>query len=280
MRKFRHILKVAALVAIAGYVAFCAAVYLRQEWFFFRPSEQAARLENAHANGYPAERVDYRSADGTPLYAWYTKPRPEKKIVMFLHGNSYNIEKFYPKILPLAEAGYGTFIPEYRGFGGVKGRITEAGLTADAEAAVACLHGLGYQNRDIFIYGFSMGTHMASYVASQNGEKAPFAGLILEAPFNTLLEVARAHVWIPLPLELIVRDKYDNLALIQKIRTPLLIMAGTDDETIPAGLAEDLFAAAPEPKQLVIYRGGSHSDLYNFRNYRDVLAWLKKYEKN
>ena len=121
---------------------------------------------------------------------------------------------------------------------------------------------------------------MASYVASQNGEKAPFAGLILEAPFNTLLEVARAHVWIPLPLELIVRDKYDNLALIQKIRTPLLIMAGTDDETIPAGLAEDLFAAAPEPKQLVIYRGGSHSDLYNFRNYRDVLAWLKKYEKN
>lgn len=48
MRKFRHILKVAALAAIAGYVAFCAAVYLRQEWFFFRPSEQAARLENAH----------------------------------------------------------------------------------------------------------------------------------------------------------------------------------------------------------------------------------------
>jgi hypothetical protein len=30
----------------------------------------------------------------------------------------------------------------------------------------------------------------------------------------------------------------------------------------------------------VIYRGGGHSDLYNFRNYRDVLAWLKKYEKN
>ena len=86
MRKFWHILKVAALSAIAGYIAFCAVVYLRQEWFFFRPSEQVPRLENARANGYPAERIDYKSADGTQLYAWYTKPRQGKKLSCFCTG--------------------------------------------------------------------------------------------------------------------------------------------------------------------------------------------------
>lgn len=60
-----------------------------------------------------------------------------------MHGNSYNIEEFYYKLKTFANAGYGTFLPEYRGYGDVAGEITQENLEADAIAAVEYLHSQG-----------------------------------------------------------------------------------------------------------------------------------------
>ena len=131
------------------YVVFCAAVYFRPQLFFYNPVHRNSNLEVARKNGYPAEQVEYAAADGTKLLAWYTKPHTGRPVIVFMHGNSYNVEKFYHKMIPLMEAGYGTFMPEYRGFGNVPGVITQQNLGTDALAAVKYLHSLGYQNRDI-----------------------------------------------------------------------------------------------------------------------------------
>ena len=279
MPKTRLILRF-VLGAAIGYLIFCGVVVFRQEWFFFHPSDERASLERAQKNGYKGKEVEYPASDGTMLYAWYSKPQNGKKIIVFMHGNSYNIEKFYKKMQPLQQAGYGTFIAEYRGFGGIKGRITEQNLVTDAKSAVNYLYQEGYKNRDIVIYGFSMGTHMATRVAAEMGDKEAFGGLILEAPFNDLVEVAKDHVWVPLPLELIMRDKYDSKAKIAEVKAPLLVMSGSDDEVIEPNLGKDLYERAQTQKEFISYPGAMHSNLYDFGNYKDILTWLGQHEKD
>ena len=275
MHKVSNFLKKILLILGVAYIAFCLSVYFKQEWFFYNPTDKASDLAIANQAGYPAERVDYKSADGTDLLAWYTKPQTGKKMIVFMHGNSYNIEKFYTKLIPFVQAGYGTFLPEYRGFGGVKGKIAQNNLTADALAAVAYLYSLGYKNSDIIVYGMSLGSHMATNSVYQLGQDNHFAGLILEVPFTTLVDVARSHVSFPLPFDYIMRDKYDNISKISHINTPLLVMGASEDATVPVELAKKLYQAAVEPKKLIIYDGAAHSNLYDYKNYQDILNWLE-----
>lgn len=273
-------IKALILLLVLGYVAFGAIVYFKPQWFFYHPSAKASDIQNARKNSYPAEEVRYTSADGTPLYGWYTKAHPSKPTIVFYHGNSFNIEKFYHKMRPLAQAGYGTFMAEYRGFGGIDGKITNDNLNADALAAIDYLHHQGIKNSDIVVYGMSLGSHMATntaWTAAQAEE--PFAGVILEVPFDTLSNVIREVFPIPMPLSLIVHDRYDNLEKIKRINAPLLVMGGSDDIVVPVFLAKNLYEQASEPKEMKIYQGGGHIDLDNFYNYRDIIKWLGTNEK-
>ena len=88
-------------VLIAIYVIFCATVYFFPELFFYNPSKEHANLENIKDEEIKIEEVNYESKDGTKLYGWYVAPKSQKEIIVFLHGNSYNIEKFFYNMLPL-----------------------------------------------------------------------------------------------------------------------------------------------------------------------------------
>lgn len=258
-----------------GYIIFCAMVYFVPQLFFYNPTSIEANIENAHKSSYPAQKVEYQSKDGTLLYAWYTPPQDGKPIIVFMHGNSYNIEKFYHKMLPFYQAGYGTMLPEYRGFGGIEGTITQQGLEQDALAAINWLNSLGIKNDNIILYGMSLGSHMASYVTVQSN----FKSLILEVPFDSLYNVVKDRVFIPLPLEYIVKDKYDNISLIKRINIPILIMGASNDKVVPIARAQNLFDNANYPKNIIIYPKAEHGNLYDYHNYKDIMKWLKSHEK-
>lgn len=269
-----------ALLFLA-YGAFCALVYFHPQMFFYNPSSQPSDLSKAHAAGYMAKEVSYTSSDGTRLIGWYTPPSGNKKqVVVFMHGNSHNIGNFFPKLKPFADAGYGTFIPEYRGFGGIKGKITQVNLEADALAAMDYLKSLGYKNNQIIVYGMSLGAHMAVNSVYNRQKYGTFPALILEVPFDNILNVVRLIFPLPLPLETIVADQYDNLKMIPIVKSPVLIMAGSADTLVPAVLAENLAAKAPKRKKVIIYQDAGHNDLYGCQNYNDILSWLKANEKN
>lgn len=267
--------KIIAILVVL-YIGVCGAIYFVPQAFFYNPYSEKASLENAHKYGYKGKEVEYKSADGTDLIAWMTKPGKKKQMVVFMHGNSYSIEEFFYKMIPFVQAGYGTMLPEYRGFGAVKGEINQKNLEADAIASIDYLHKLGYKNKDIIIYGMSLGTHMAVNTVYQLNKQGKFNALILEVPFDSLLNVTKKVIPVPLPLDYIVKDKYDNLAMIDKINTRLLIMGGSRDSTIPISLAENLYEHAVQPKKLIIYEGGKHSNLFNYRNDKDILNWLNK----
>lgn len=259
------------------YAAFCLTVYYKPQLFFYNPSRQKSVLPDDAA--FPVQEVYYKAEDGTPLHAWYVKPQSGKPVIAFLHGNSYNIEKFYHKLVPLVKEGYGAFLPEYRGFGGIEGIISQPNLEMDTRAAFQKLRRLGYSNRRIVLYGMSLGSYTSAYAAAELGKKQPFSGLILEVPFDSLMNVVRKRVWFPLPLDLIIHDRYENQKNIAAIKTPLLVMGAGQDRVVPVELAKNLFAEAAEPKELIIYEHGSHSNLFDSENYKDILVWLENNEK-
>lgn len=277
MAKFKTRLKRIIGITAACYVAFCALVYFYPQPFFYNPITKPSDLEKARKDGFNAVRLDYASADGTPLYGWYAKPLEKNgRLIIFMHGNSYHLETFYHKVQPFLKEGYAVLMPEYRGFGGIKGTIRQQNLSADAIAAVKFANTLGYKNKDIVVYGFSLGTYLAANSIYHLQDRGKFSALVLEAPFDNIVSAARHAVPLPLPFEKIVCDKYDTFSFIDKIQTRLLIMSGTKDKTVPCDLSKKLYAQAAKPKKLIIYEGGEHSNLYDYNNPKDILNWLKK----
>lgn len=269
---FKYLLSLIVL----SYLGFCAVVYFYPQQFFYNPLKTIPDIDAAHQKGYPAEKVEYKSTDGKELYAWFTKPVANKPVIVFMHGNSHNIGSFCYKLIPFVKDGFGTMLPEYRGFGGIDGIITDTNLAQDAIAAIDYLHSLGYKNSDIILYGMSLGSFMATNSAYQLQKEGDFKALILEVPFDNLPNVVKAVFPLPMPLKYIVKDKYDNLSKIVQINSPLLVMGGANDHTVPVFLAENLYKNAAEPKKMIIYPGGGHSNLFDFKNYQDILSWLKK----
>lgn len=264
---------------VMAWMFFCLAVYLFPQAFFYNPSEERSVIDNAHNNDFPADEVYYSSSDGTRLYGWFVKPQQKDKVIVFFHGNSYNIEAFYHKLIPFIEVGYGAFIGEYRGFGGIKGTINQKNLANDAIAMVRYLNNLGYKNDDIILYGMSLGSFTSLNTAAELGQDMAFSSVILEVPFDSVLNVVKQRIISLFPFDLIVRDKYDNTKLINKINSPILIMGGSKDNVVPIERAKSLLTYANHPKKIIIYSGAEHSSLYNYRNWQDILNWLERDEK-
>jgi fermentation-respiration switch protein FrsA (DUF1100 family) len=104
-----------------------------------------------------------------------------------------------------------------------------------------------------------------------------FAGVILESPYTSIAEVAQTHYWY-LPAKWLVLDKWDSMARIGRIRAPLLVLHGARDKIVPTRYGRRLFAAAPEPKELLILDGGAHNDLYDHPQVAErVIAFLRRH---
>ena len=298
-----------AIFAAVAYIGFCLAVYYFPQYFFYNPSTEKSLLSNAVAKGFPAEEVRYKSSDGTELYGWYVKPTRKDKVVVYFHGNSHNIEAFYHKLIPLTDSGYGVFIGEYRGFGGINGKINEKNLGEDAIAAVQYLYSQGWKNKDIILYGMSLGSYTSIHTAHTLGKDDPFASLILEVPFDSILNVAKDRVWPLFPFSMIIKDKYDNTKKLSEIKLPVLFMVTQNDKVVPIQRAKELSKAIVSKYPMVNIRKSlkdnpstvrsiscitndaekpvminyndntaTHSNLYEHKNWEDILVWLACHE--
>ncbi len=168
----------------------------------------------------------------------------------------------------LAKAGYGVFLPEYRGYGGNPGKPTEQGLYLDSRAALAWLKAGGFTPGQILFVGNSIGGGLATQLAI---ETKP-AALILVSPFSSLPNVvAEKFPWIPVAL--LIRDHFDNGAKINQVAAPLLILHGTADGLIPHSHSERLAQINPRAK-LVLVPGVGHELAYGPQAQLAELDWL------
>jgi hypothetical protein len=242
-----------AVIALCLYVALATAIYLTQRSLMYFPD--TVHVLPAAAGVPEAEEVPLTAGDGARIAAWHVPPRDGKPVILYFHGNGGALRFRVERFRKLIADGIGLLALEYRGYGGLAGSPSEAGLIADAQAAYR-FAAARYPAQQLVVWGESLGSGVAVAIAAER----PVGRVILEAPFTSAVAVGARHYWY-LPVALLMKDQFRSDARIGKVTAPLMIMHGVHDRVVPYAMGEQLFDLANQPKHLVRFLDGGHEDL-------------------
>ena len=246
-----------AVLGAMGFGVVGTALFLGQRYLLFENALYGDIANPAKVGMPDMAVVSVTTNDGLALSIWYKKAAAGCPTIAYFHGNDGDVRSRAFKMEPFLSAGWGGLFAEYRGYGGNPGRPSEDGLYQDARAAIGHLMEEGVTPQQVFFLGESLGAGVAVKMA----EEFTPAGLILQAPYTSISDVAQGMYWF-LPANLLTRDSFPSISRIGHVRSPVLIIHGEQDKTIPVVLARRLLAAAPEPKQGVFIPEGGHDNLF------------------
>lgn len=258
-----------AIVLAGTYGTVGLGLFLVQRQLIYRPDTAAP---DAAAVGLDAlQTVALSTADGLMLHAWYLAPAAGQPMLVYFHGNGGNLGDRAGRLRRFAAAGLGVLLVEYRGYGGNPGRPTEAGLYADARAALDFAAARAIPTERLVLWGESLGSGVAVRMASER----PVAAVVLEAPYTSLVDVARRqYPW--LPAGLLVADRFPSRDRIGQVTAPLLVLHGERDAVIPVAQGRALLAATPGPHEGWFSPDAGHTDLEDHGGVEIALEFIHR----
>ena len=207
--------------------------------------------------------------DSQTIHAWWWPAEDQDApAILYLHGSRWNLTGHLFRLEQIRALGFSVLAIDYRGFGQSVGELpSEATVYEDARIAWDHLKKLQPDADKRVIYGHSLGGAVAVDLAAELGreakrhDEAPEARtLIVESTFTNLADIATEVADTSWPVRWLVSQKFDSLEKIDQVGMPLLLVHGTDDQYVPARFSEELFAAAQNPKQLLLIEGGNHNN--------------------
>ena len=244
------------LSLLAAYILVLIYIYINQRNLLYHPEDNnyiKDKIEFIH------EEIWIKTEKDIKLKSWLIKKDLKKyKTLIFFHGNAGNLFNRVHKLNELNKLDFNILIISWRGFSGNLGKPTEKNLYIDAKLSVQWLNNLGVTNDKIILYGESLGTG----VAVELGQNNTFNSIILESPFTSIAKTAK--IYYPyLPINLLLKDRYDSIDKISKITKPVLIMHGMKDNIIPHEMGVKLFQKANQPKYSYFPKNDDHMMDFN-----------------
>lgn len=241
-------LAVLVLVLYTGAVGY---MYFNQRALQYEPAGELIPLAQTALHNAVDVAIP---VDGAVINGWYQAPQPGKPLIIYYKGNSGSFTEEHERYERFVSEGYGFLAFDYRGFPASPGAISEAGILDDSIAAYDWAAAKGFP---IVIWGRSLGTGPATYVASEKDAEA----LLLETPYLSAVGVAAERYPI-LPVNWVMLDQFRSDEWIAGVTEPVMIAHGTADRTIGVSNGERLYALAPNPDNLWIVPDAGHSDLW------------------
>lgn len=270
IRTWRFWMSILLLMAVAVYASLFGYLVWNERAILYRPKPQRVTPQDLGLSSI--EEVRLRTADGLTLLAWVARPAPGAPMIAYFHGNGGSFKKLHGRILKLNSFGYGVAMLGYRGYSGSEGTPTEEGLYSDGRALMDWLNGQGYRDIGLVLYGQSLGSGVATKIATERR----VAAVVLEAPYTSTAEVAATQLWM-FPVQWTMRDQFRSIDRIADIQAPLLIVHGEKDSLIPVGQGRALLAAARPPKEGFFAADADHLDVHLHGSYPVIRAFLAKY---
>ena len=256
-----------ALAAVYGLIVL-GTVYLQRRLMYF---PDTARVAPASVDLFDVEERVLETPDGAHVIAWWGRAEPGQPTLLYFHGNAGSLATRSERIRKYMAHGLGVFMVTYRGYGGSTGAPSEQANVADAKLAYDTLVRGGVDPADIILYGESLGSGIAVQVAAERR----VGGLVLDAPFTSMVDLAVLHYPF-IPARSLLRDRYETLSHIGSVAAPLLILHGEGDEIIPAAMGLRVYEAARVAKKIVTFPGAGHSDHHLFGSYDALFRWIDK----
>ncbi len=266
-RRFLRWSVAGALIAVAlAYGTAIGWLMANEVQLVFVPNRKASPVAKAVAARI--EHVPRTLPGGAPGLLWVMRQveHPHAPWVLYLHGNGANLStpENVERYDHLRTLGLQVVTPEYPGFGALAGTPSEAALGAAARDAWAWLREEGVPASSVALYGWSLGSGVATDLAITVDERA----VVLEGAFTGVDDRAsELYPW--LPIRLMIQNPFASRERIAHIDSSLLLLHARDDTIIPFAHGEHLLQTARQPKRLVALTGG-----HIHPNIRDEATYL------
>ena len=150
------------LALVSFYALVLIVVFFFQGNLLYHPSVDNYLKDQVVNEPTEIEKIKITTKDKIDLIAWFYNKNLEKfKTILFFHGNAGSLENRTYKLNHFKNLKVNFLIFAWRGFNGNKGKPSEIGLYKDAESAVRWLSHKGINEKDIILYGESLGTGVA-----------------------------------------------------------------------------------------------------------------------
>lgn len=236
----RQKLKKSVLILFGIYIMVGSLLFVLQEKMLFLPTvlEQDYIFEFSQ----PFEELLLKTDEEALINAIHFKVENPKGVILYFHGNAGDLSRWGIVAEYFVERRYDVLVMDYRTYGKSTGKLSEQAFYNDAQYCYTYLK-KQYKEDDITLYGRSLGTGIATYLASKNKPKQ----LILETPYYSIIDVAKSRFPI-FPVEKLLKYKFPTYKFIQEVNFPITIFHGTEDMVVPYKSAKKLFEVSPKKK--------------------------------
>lgn len=257
-------------IVLAFYILLCGLLYFFQEKIIFFPQklEKTYQFQFNEKN----EEQNIKTTDGTVLNGLLFKADSTKGLIFYLHGNAGSLRSWGGVAKTYTDLNYDIFILDYRGYGKSEGKIHgQEQLFEDIQNVYSELK-KQYTEDKIFVLGYSIGTGLASKIASTNNPKL----LILQAPYYSLTDMMK-HTYPIIPT-FILKYKFETNKYLKDCQMPVVIFHGNQDRVIYYGSSLKLKNEFKESDTLITLNGQGHNGMTDNQMYKSEIKRILTHE--
>jgi uncharacterized protein len=221
------------------------------------------------------DEIWFTNEEGHQLHGWYCRAENPVASTLHCHGNTGNLTNSAAAFRHYVSRGLSVFVFDYRGFGKSEGRPSIRGVVRDSLASASEHDRIRPRDIPSVLNGYSLGGAVAAQVALEHH----FDALVLQSTFTNLPEITKA-LFPTLPLHHVCGRAFDTLSVVERLQIPLLIIHGTEDESIPVSMAQSLYDRCGSAKLIELIDGGMHKDLFDIDPERIIGAMRRLLDEN
>lgn len=255
-------------IAVFLYCSIGIMLYFLQEKFLFHPTTLAADYVFTFDAPFEEINLPINSKTNISVVKFFSTDTVTKGVVIYFHGNKQNINRYAKFVKAFTSKGYEVWMPDYPGYGKSTGQRTEQMLYTIGDQLYKMANAK-FNEKQIIVYGKSLGTGIAAYVASKNKPQQ----LILETPYYSIPSLFSS--WVPIyPHQYATTYKLPTGEYLQKTTAAITIFQGTSDWVVPYRNAVKLKPILKPNDKFVTIDGGNHHNLYQYTLYQKTLDSL------
>ncbi|MEJ7610895.1 MAG: alpha/beta fold hydrolase [Ferruginibacter sp.] len=243
------------------YATIGIALYYLQEKFLFHPVRLSSDYQYKFDQPFKEINLPFNETDTLSMVKFFPADTLRKGVVVYYHGNMENINHYAAFAKTFTKLGYEVWMEDYPGFGKSRGVLTEEKLNSQA-IEVKRMADAAYGTDSIIIYGKSLGTGIAAYVAAASNAKM----LLLETPYYSIPDLFGRYALI-YPTSQMSTFKIPTHTYLENVHFPVVIFHGTKDRVIPYTSAAKLKQQLKPGDKFITIAGAGHADLNASESY-------------